>query len=128
MIISYLNKKRIMSKQNGYLLVGLEKVFKPYKNKMAQAAQTIVEQDISKYPIFVAAKQTVELGIPLIPPGEIREGWAINASTLEEFYAKQLILTEKVDDFRDLYKKHSGDLCIFVFDENNANFIFIPAA
>ncbi len=117
-----------MSKQNGHLLVGLEKIFKPYKNTMAEAAQTIVEQDISKYPIFVAAKQSVELGIPLIPSGEIIEGWAINASTLEEFYAKQLILTEKVDDFRDLYKRHAGELCIFVLDENNANFIFIPAA
>ncbi len=116
-----------MSKQNGHLLVGLEKIFKPFKNKMAQAAQTIVEQDISKYPIFVAAKQTLELGIPLILQGEIIEGWAINASTLEEFYAKQLIRTEKVDDFRALYKKHIGELCIFVLDEDNANFIFMPA-
>lgn len=114
-----------MSKQNGHFFVGLEKMLNPYKKQMMDAAQAIREQDISNYPILVASQQTIELGIPLLTEGKMPDNWLLNASTLEEFYTKQLITIEKVDEFRELYKKHNGELCIFVLIEDNAHFIFL---
>ena len=115
-----------MSKKNGDAFVSLQKLFKPYKNQLAEAVQTILEQDVSNYPILVASQQVVELGIPLLQKEQMTEGWSINASTLEEFHAKQVIATDKIDDFRSLYKTHADELCIFVLTDEQANFIFMP--
>ena len=48
-----------MSKKNGDAFVSLQKLFKPYKNQLAEAVQTILEQDVSNYPILVASQQAV---------------------------------------------------------------------
>lgn len=109
------------------VLSKVEKLLKAYRTQLIQAADTIREQDVSNYPIFVASQLPLELGIPLLKREQMTEGWAINASTLEEFHAKQIIDTDKIDDFRALYKSHTDDLCIFATTEEGVKFIFIPA-
>jgi hypothetical protein len=109
------------------VLQKVEKILKTYRNQLRQAADIIREQNVSNYPIFVASQLPFELGIPLILKGDMTEGWSINASTLEEFHAKQIISADKVDDFRALYRSHGGELCIFATTEEGAKFIFIPA-
>ena len=115
--------------QNGKQpLIEIERLLKRYRSSLAEAAETIRTQDVSNYPIFVASKTELELGIPLLLRGDLPDDWAVNASTLEEFHAKRVIDTEKVDDFRTLYRKHSDEICVFVFlSDGTAKFIFIPA-
>lgn len=115
-----------MSKKNSEVFVNLEKRIKPFKKQLAAAVETILEQDISNYPILVASQQIVELGIPLLNTSHLSDDWSINASTLEEFHAKQVIATEKIDDFRNLYKSHADEFCIFVLTDQRADFIFMP--
>ena len=115
-----------MAKQNNLILSKVEQILKPFKEPMAQAADTIKAEDVSNYPIFVASQLPLELGIPLILKEQMPEGWSINASTLEEFHAKQIIAVEKINDFRALYKSHLNELCIFAMTEEGAKFIFIP--
>lgn len=110
------------------VLSKVEKILKSYRKPLSEAAATIREQDVSNYPIFVASQLPLELGIPLLGQEQMTEGWAINASTLEEFHAKQIIDTDKIDDFRALYKSHADDLCIFTTTEEGVKFIFIPAS
>ena len=38
----------------------LEKEMLPYKEIMSKASDTVMEQDVSKYPIFVIHKQTID--------------------------------------------------------------------
>ena len=115
-----------MSKKNGDAFISLQKLFKPYKNQLSEAVQTILEQDVSNYPILVASQQVVELGIPLLQKEQMTEGWSMNASTLEEFHAKQIIAVDRVDDFIALYRTHMHALCIAAFTEGGAKFLFIP--
>ena len=115
--------------QNGKQpLVEIERLLKRYRTTLAEAAETVRVENISNYPIFVASKQEIDLGIPLLLRGALPDEWAVNASTLEEFHAKRVIDIEKIDDFRTLYRQHNDDICVFVFlNDGGAKFVFIPA-
>ena len=50
----------------------------------------------------------------------------MSASTLEEFVAKNLIAESKVDAFRTTYKDPEEFLCLFLIEDETAEFIFLP--
>ncbi len=104
----------------------LEKELSAYREIIGQAAEVISDQDVSAFPIFVIHKNLVDIGINIVDKEVTRGKWSVNASTLEEFVTKQIILPEKVEDFKLLYKSHDGELCLFVLSDLGANFIFIP--
>ena len=107
----------------------LQTELKPYFKLLGDAAETILDQDISKYPIFVVHKfEELELGIPLLQRAEPQIGWSVQASTLEELATKRLIEMSKVDHFREVYKDPREYLCLFVLMDGGANFVFLPRA
>ena len=112
-----------MSKTERYIL--LEQELKPYINVMGQAADIVLDQDVSNYPIFLAHQQELEMGIPITTTEEGAK-WSIHASTLEEFVSKQIIFPEKIEEFKSNYKDPKESICIFVLSELGAQFVFIP--
>jgi len=104
----------------------LEEELRSYKKALSQAADTILDERVSNYPIFVAHKGEASLGIPIIKQEEVSGNWSINASSLEEFTAKKLIREDRLDDFKAVYKDPEEWLCLFVVDETGAHFIFLP--
>lgn len=105
----------------------LEKDLQPYRHVLGQAADTVLDQDVSEYPIFVVHQLSVDLGIPLVQRNEA-EGvkWSVNASTLEELVTKQVVTTDRVDSFKKIYKNPRANICLFVLSDLGAQFIFIP--
>ncbi|MBK9734861.1 MAG: hypothetical protein IPO92_07795 [Saprospiraceae bacterium] len=103
----------------------LHKQLEPYKKILAQAADVILDEHVSKYPIFVVHQQELSMGLPLIEAGNILK-WSVNASTLEEFVTKEIIFSDKAPDFISTYKNPEVHLCLFVLSELGAQFIFIP--
>lgn len=102
----------------------LEGQLKPLLPVLAKAADTILDEDVSKYPIFAVFKQELAIGLPLVeqtPPN-----WSVNASTLEEFATKNLIGPDKVENFQEVYKDPTEHICLFVVDNGGATFIFLP--
>lgn len=91
---------------------------------LAKAADAILDQEISKYPIFALSRQSLAMGSPLIE----REApeWSINATTLEEFATKGLIEAAKINNFRKVYKNPEEHICLFVVEEEGATFVFLP--
>jgi hypothetical protein len=106
-------------------LIIQEEDLKPYKRLLGSVADTIMEQDVSSYPVFVFHRDSIEVGIPL-DTEDIDGEWSVNASSLEEFVAKQIVLTEKVDEFKSVYKDPAAFLCLFVVNKSGATFVFIP--
>ena len=104
----------------------LQKELAGYKKTLSQAADVILDQDVSKFPIFVIHQNLVDIGINIVNMEAVHGNWSVNASTLEEFVTKQVIAEEKVEDFQLLYRSHHNDLCLFVLSELGANFIFLP--
>jgi len=99
-----------------------------YKTALSKAADTITENNISEYPVFVFHQHTVDIGIPIIDREETKGNWSVNASSLEELSTKQIIQPDKVTEFIQLITEHGSDLCLFVLSELGANFIFLPRA
>ncbi|HHH54516.1 MAG TPA: hypothetical protein ENK91_12720 [Bacteroidetes bacterium] len=107
-------------------LLVLKQLLENYTKAAKAASDKIISENISNYPIFVVHQDQVEIGVPLFTAEQTKSQWAINASTLEEFYTKGLISKEKLDDFRKLYKNHPDDICFFVLSELGAQYLFIP--
>lgn len=103
--------------------ISLRDQLKAYVPVFEQAASVIEDEGVSKYPIMIVHKQQIELGIPLEMGNSLGE-WAVHASTLEEFVARNLIQDDKLDDFRELYRRHENHVCLFVLSQLGAQFIF----
>ena len=102
----------------------IEKSIQPYKKIMAKASDSILDQEISSYPIFVVHKAEVALGLPLV---ENDRDININASSLEEFSTKSLIAKDKLEDFTNVYKDPKLQFCLFIINEKiGATFVFLP--
>lgn len=105
----------------------LEEELQPYLPLLSKAADTVLDQGVSSYPIFVVHQLSVDLGIPLLQRDD-EEGvkWSVNATTLEELVTKQVVKNDKVDSFKKVYKNPNQHLCLFVLSDLGAQFIFIP--
>lgn len=105
----------------------LEAELKPFTSIMAKAADAIIDQNISSYPIFITSQLAIEVGVPLINRDpEKKQMWFVNASTLEELHVKNVIHSDKIDEFRKIYKDPSLHFCLFVLSDLGAQFIFLP--
>lgn len=107
----------------------LKKQLHPYLLLLVKTANTIKDQDISNYPVFVVyqEEEAAGLGIPVVAAEATKEGWSVNASTLEELAAKKVVAMENVERFTTVYKTNEGAICCLVWHEGNAQFVFIPA-
>jgi len=106
----------------------LETELSIYKKMMSQALDMFLDNEISKYPIFVAHQQELEIGILLSDREKVIGNWTIHLSTLEEFVSKQIVNEEKVNDFKATYKSPESYFCVFVLSELGAQFYFFPKA
>lgn len=107
-------------------LKSLERDLKFYNESIKEIATEILEQELSGYPIFVAHQHEVALGELILDKNELNTSWSIQASMLEEFEEKGIILPEKKDRFIKQYKNPDKFMCLFVIVPEGANFVFYP--
>lgn len=107
-------------------LASLEKDLKFYNESIKEIASEIVLEGLSEYPIFVAHQHEVALGELILDRHDLNTSWSIQASMLEEFIQKGIILTEKRDRFIKQYKNPNQFMCLFVVVPEGANFVFYP--
>lgn len=102
----------------------------PYRDRLAEAADTVVDEGVSNYPIFFAfngegSEQVPGIAVTSIPTNR-GFGWQLNLTTLEELVAKSVVTPERIDPFRELYKKNHDQLCFLIVDAEGARFGFVP--
>lgn len=107
-------------------LKNLEKIIRPHQQLLGQASDSVLHQEISKYPIFVASKKGIQIGIPLLNPEALGGESFLYISTLEEFATKNLISSDRIDNFRSIYKSSTDFFCIFLIEDIGATFVFLP--
>ena len=107
----------------------LQTDIKAYHQPLGQAAETVVDEKVSNYPILVAYAGEDTESIPGIFVLEVptpRElVWTINITTLEELVARQVVTQEKIDPFRKVYRDHNDSFCFLIFDEAGGRFAFV---
>ncbi|MEM7102216.1 MAG: hypothetical protein AAF502_03720 [Bacteroidota bacterium] len=112
--------------QEHEVLRSLESDLNKYKKVLNEALQTVQDQDVSNYPILVAFREGINLGLPILEMGPSGANWSYNVSTLEEFVTKGLIERKKVDAFKKVYKNPNKTICLFVCEKEDAHFVFAP--
>jgi hypothetical protein len=108
-------------------LRNLEQNLAIYKESIREVAEEIIENKVSKYPVFVASREPVNIGRMIIDKEELALEWSIFASTLEEFVHRKIVTEDKLHLFRQNYKDPAQFICLFtLLGEDAAGFIFIP--
>ena len=96
-----------------------------YENYIKKVAFAVLEQKISKYPIFIAHREPqINMGRPIVIAELMQSQWSVNASLLEEFAQKGLIENLKIEHFRNIYKDPKEYACFFVVLGKDAGFAF----
>jgi len=97
-----------------------------YKESIREISEEIIDNQVSKYPVFIAAREETNLGKQIIDKEELALEWSINASTLEEFIRRKIVLENKLEAFKKSYKDPRKFLCVFALLTENAGFIYLP--
>jgi hypothetical protein len=97
-----------------------------YKESIREISEEIIDNQVSKYPIFIASREETNLGKQIIDKEELALEWSINASTLEEFVRRKIVLENKLEAFKKSYKDPKNFLCVFALLTENAGFIYLP--
>lgn len=115
-----------MSEENGSLnhYALLQEKLSGWLPLLSDAADTIINQGISDYPVFVISNDDLEIGVAMTK--ESGDKLKIKASTLEEFVARRLISPEKVEEFKAAYKAPDVYICISVIAADRSEIIFLP--
>ena len=103
----------------------LKKEIEPYKEILGKASDIILEKEVSNYPIFVFHQHEFEIGIPIVEHEKAKGNWSVHASSLEEFVSKSIIETERIENFKSVFKDPDTHYCLFVISELGAQFIFL---
>lgn len=93
-----------------------------------QIAMGMIKGNVSKYPIFIAMQGDidVDLGLPIISRNDLDISWSFGASHLEDFVNKGIISAPKSSDFIKAYKNPLEFMCVFVLQNEQGSFVFMP--
>ncbi len=99
-------------------------IISSYSSKLNEALEIVIDEGISNYPILLVndSNKNISIGIPVFEQNQL----VFSVTTLEELFAKMVILHDKVSNFRELYNHKSNELCVLVLDNNLSEFIFLP--
>ena len=108
-------------------------IFESLQNDVAQVsptlkqiAETIIDEGISEYPVFVATQELIDVGKPIFDREEVQLNWFFNASILEDFQRKDIVKGENLLEFKRAYGDPKEKACIFVITPEMAHFVFVP--
>jgi hypothetical protein len=93
---------------------------------MQNFSMHVINDEVSQFPIYVAYLDEVSLGRPFIKRESMQLNFNYNASILEEFVKRGVILREKVQEFKDTFGDPEERACIFVVLPQEGGFIFVP--
>ena len=86
----------------------------------------VINDEVSRYPIYIAYLEEVSMGRPFIQRETMQLNFNYNASILEEFVKRGVILRDKVQDFKETYGDPEERACIFVVLPQEGGFVFVP--
>ena len=97
-----------------------------YHDLLQEAFEGVINEGVSKYPVFIFHQQDVTVGIPIADRHKIAGSWSVNISTLEEFYIKGLVTIEKVEEIKNKIKGNPPQYCCLVLSGEEGSIVFIP--
>jgi len=97
-----------------------------YALKIDGAIDAVLDQSVTNYPILVWHQGAdLELGALLLAvanPGH----WEVRITTLEEMVTKNILRSDRVKGFREVFSDARKQYCLFVIGTEGAQFAFRP--
>lgn len=104
----------------------LQRHVEMYKEAIRETADSIINDGISDYPVFIMHQVPIPFGESLIRQEEVETEWSLSAITVEEMIKLGIIQVEKAKYFISQFKSARKQMCLFVVTkEKEAQFIFI---
>ena len=97
-----------------------------FKDSIKEVSEEVIKDGYSQFPIFIAHQAEVKLGEVILDKEELNTNFTIQASTMEEFVERKIILEKNVPKFKSAYKDPDKFCCIFLVTEHGAQFVFVP--
>jgi hypothetical protein len=111
---------------NGKYLGTISQDFVKISDTLKEASYQIRKRGFSEYPIFPVCKTDQPVGQLLIDIKTNETLWNYSASFLDEFVQRELVMKDKEESFKEIYKDPDEFCCLFIIDEEFTNFLFIP--
>lgn len=111
---------------DGKYLGSISSDFVKIADTLKEASYAIRSRGYSDYPIFAISKIDLPIGQLLLGREDLEISWNYNASFLDEFIQREIIATDKVDEFTETYKDPDEFCCLFVVDADFTRFLYIP--
>lgn len=93
---------------------------------LQKLSEEVRMQKISKYPIYIAQMQAVDMGRPIRAFEMYTLNYHYNVSFLEEFVQKEIVAMDKVNIFRESWKHPEKYACFFLVTPLEAGFVYVP--
>jgi len=93
---------------------------------LQQVAETVIAEGISEYPVFIASQEIVNLGRPVFDQDELPLNWFFSVTILEDFMKREIVLGDKLQQFKRTFGDPKERACIFVVTPEVAQFVFVP--
>ena len=111
---------------NGKYLGSITQDFAKVADTLREASYAIRKRGFSDYPIFTISKFEIPIGQLLIGKEDLEIQWYFNASFLDEFQQREIVSSEKMEEFIESYKDPDEFCCLFVVDDDFTRFVYIP--
>lgn len=108
------------------VLIALESDMEDLRPSIIDLTRQVVSRKISRYPIYVAGHAPIAIGKPFVSASLAELHFDYNASVLEEFVSKGLVMRDRLDDFRAAFGNPEERACIFVAIPDATGFVFLP--
>ena len=96
-----------------------------YQQLMQEAFEGVINEDVSRYPVFIFHQQEMNVGLPIVDRDQIGGEWSVNISTLEEFYIKGIVTIEQVEEIKSKIIGQPPQYCCMVLFEGKGSLIFV---
>ena len=96
-----------------------------YLELMKEAFEGVINEDVSRYPVFIFHQQEMNVGLPIYDQGHHNGEWSVNISTLEEFYIKGIVTIEQVEEIKAKIIGQPPQYCCMVLSEGKGSLIFV---
>jgi len=110
------------------ILRSVKKDLEVLEELIKESAETMRNEELTQYPIFVLSKPSFPAGTLLAKQDEAQTHFSLYATTTEDFIRMGLITMDKAKKFVATYKPVDKYMCLFIVPENpqEAHFIFQP--
>ena len=113
-----------MKKEEDPYIIAFAEQVDLYRVLMKEAFEGVINEGVSKYPVFIFHQQDVTVGLPIAERDKVAGDWSVNISTLEEFYIKGLVTIEQVEEIKGKIKGDPPLYCCLVLSPEKASIIF----